>query len=69
MMKINTLILAFAAINSCQTLPDGLDVRQAMCDQFGYITYSRHDTDETVRQIGIHNRVLEAVCHLKVKAP
>ena len=65
MKLILLLTLATNAINGCQTFPDPDIVQRAMCEQFTYITYSRHDTEETVHQIGLHNKLMEALCPAK----
>ena len=58
--KTLKLICLIVGTSCATTNPEA--VQQAMCDQFDIITFSRYDTEETVRQIGIHNNVMEALC-------
>ena len=60
------LILALC-VTSCATV-DGGAIKNAMCEQFSYIFYSKYDTKGTVLQISKPNRVLEALCQKEVES-
>lgn len=41
---------------------DAADVRAVACGAFEPITYSRDDTDATIRQVRMHNAAFLALC-------
>lgn len=59
------LMLMLLPMSGCVTLGNATSWLDTSCSAFRPITYSSHDTPETVKEVRAHNRVYDALCPVK----
>jgi hypothetical protein len=56
------LLLLTLTVASCAKMT-GIDATSVTCTSFGPISWSKNDTNLTIKEIKAHNASWEAVCH------
>ena len=63
-LRLLALMLMLLPTAACATLGSGTEVHwlDTSCQAFKALTYSKHDTPETIAEVRAHNRVYDRLC-------